>query len=227
VLLNRRDPKLWYVDRPLTVGAYRESRRTAGAQLYLGWLVTGDDDYLARLGWNLSSCLTDKWGAFTYWFYDKSEPRVTSNDHLAHKVQSTESALCLMYLGGPGPIEAVWPQFAVTWRDVGQNFCALVRENSSTGLQVHLYDFDQQSRRISALLWELEPGRYQATLGRDVDRDGRIDAVQWCDTFRVPPRHGAQRQPTELRFSLPTRSRALLEVRPARSSSSTERPAKP
>ena len=214
VLVNRKDPKLWYVDRPLTVGAYRESRCTAGAQLYLGWLVTGDDDYLARLGWNLSSCLTDRWGAFTYWFYDKSEPRVTSNDHLAHKIQSSESALCLMYLGGPGPVEAVWPQFAVTWRDVGQDFCALVRENGPRRLRVDLYDFGQQPQGVTACLWGLEPGAYQAVLRADSGRQGQPRAIHWQSTLQIAPQ-GERRRPFVLRLPLPPRTLATLEVYPA------------
>jgi len=211
VLLNRRDPKLWYVDRPLDVGAYRESRRTVGAQLYLGWLVTGDEDYLARLGWNLSSTLTDKWGAFSYWFYDKAEPRVTSNDHLAHKLQSSATALSLMYLGGPGPIEAVWPQLAVSWQGVGNNFCALVREHGPQRLTVHLYNFDPEPRRITALLWELAPGRYEATIGPDADGDAEPNSITWRAAINAP-QPGQRRQPIALELELPGRTLIVLRV---------------
>lgn len=207
VYLDRRSDGLWYVDRPLTVGAYLESRCAVGSQLYLGWLVTGDDDFLARLGWNLSSCLNDKWGAFTYWFYDKLERRVTSNDHLAHKIQNAESALSLMYLGGPGTIEANWPQFAVTWQDTGENFCALVQQNDSRGLVTHLYCFDDQPRSVTANLWELEPGSYKATAA---DESG--EKVWQQIDLDVPPR-GETRTPTRLEFSLPPQKLTVLTIR--------------
>ena len=212
VFVDRRSDGLWYVDRPLTVGAYLESRCSVGAQLYLGWLASGEEDHLAKLGWNLSSCLNDKWGAFTYWFYDKSEPRVTSNDHLAHKIQTSESALCLMYLGGPAPVESVWPQLAVTWSDTGENFCALVRRNSPRELLAHLYSFDETDRTITANLWELAPGSCQAAVGPDADQDGQIDRDSRRTDFVVP---GPSKlwKPAPLRFTLPARTLTLLEIR--------------
>lgn len=211
VYLDRRSDGLWYVDRPLTAGAYLESRCAVGSQLYLGWLVTGDDDYLARLGWNLSSCLNDKWGAFTYWFYDKLEHRVTSNDHLAHKIQNAESALSLMYLGGPGTIEANWPQFAVTWQDTGENFCALVRQNDSRNLLVHLYCFDEEPRSVSANLWEFEPGTYDADVSVAIDADASQTSRSQLLRLEIPQRANP-RVPAKLEFSLPARKLTVLTI---------------
>ncbi|MFV2069263.1 MAG: hypothetical protein ACC645_20040, partial [Pirellulales bacterium] len=213
VLLNRNSETLWYKDRPLTVGAYRESRCSVGSQLYLGWQLTDDEDYLSKLGWNLSSCLNDKWGAFTYWFYDKSEARVTSNDHLAHKIQNSESALCLMYLGGPAPVEAVWPRFAVTWKETGENFCALVRQSDSRGLKVHLYSFDASPKTITANLWELAPGTYEAATGPDTGPNGRRDSATRRTTFEVA-RRGNQRKPTPVQLVLPARTLTVLAIQP-------------
>ncbi len=212
VYLDRKSEGLWYVDRPLTVGAYLESRCAVGSQLYLGWLVTRDDDYLARLGWNLSSCLNDKWGAFTYWFYDKLERRVTSNDHPAHKIQNSESALSLMYLGGPGTIEANWPQFAVTWQNTGENFCALVRQNDAHGLLVHLYSFDEEPRLVSANLWELDPGTYEADVAVATDAAASQTARSQLLHLEIPQRPNP-RVPAKLEFSLPARKLTVLTIR--------------
>ena len=211
VLLDRRSEGLWHVDRPLPVGAYLESRTAVGAQLYLGWEVTGEEDYLAKLGWNLSSCLNDKWGAFTHWFYDRSEWRVTSNDHLAHKLQSSESALALMYLGGPATIEAVWPRFDVTWKQTGENFCALVREGGSGGFRAQLYCFDEMPRAVTGDFWELAPGTYEVATGPDADRDGRPDVVDWNGTLEVQARR-SPRRPVSLTFTLPARRLMAVEI---------------
>ena len=212
VFVNRQSEGLWHVDRPLTVGAYRESRCGVGAQLYLGWLVTQDERFLTKLGANLSSCLTDKWGAFTYWFYDKSERRVTSNDHPAHKLQNSESALCLMFLGGPGPVEAVWPRLAVSWSGVGENFCALVRQNSPDSLSASLYCFDRSPRTITAHLWELMPGTYEAVWGPEGSGSERSKADTPPHVFQVEARKGL-RHATLLRFELPAQTLTALEIR--------------
>lgn len=213
VLLGRKRPGLWYVNRPLTVGAYLESRCAVGAQLYLGWLVTGDDDYLARIGWNLSSCLNDRWGAFSYWFYDQSERRVTSNDHLAHKIQTSEAALCLMYTGGAAPIEAVWPKLAVSWKNGGEEFCALVRRHNSRLLDVDLYLFAREPRTITALLWELDPGNYEVVITHGEDSDGKHSGSR--QTLDITVERGGQvPRPTPCSFRLPPRKQVRLQVRP-------------
>ncbi len=212
VMLGRKRKGLWYVNRPLTVGAYRESRCAVGAQLYMGWRFTGDEDYLAKLGWNLSSCLNDRWGAFTYWFYDQSERRVTSNDHLAHKIQTSQAALCLMYTGGAAPIEAVWPKLAVSWKDVGTNFCALVRNHDSSSLNVDLFTFDKQPRRITARFWELAPGNYEIVLGPDADRNQEIDQTRQTIPFTVS-KQTEPVAPVSVTFELPAQELTLLQVR--------------
>jgi hypothetical protein len=118
-----------------------------------------------------------------------------------------------MYLGGPAPVEAVWPQLAVTWKGAGENFCALVRCNSSRNLRVQLYSFDDASREITANLWELAPGAYEATVGPDQDQDGRPDASAWRAGFQAAS-PAKLRTPTPLRFALPARTLTALEVRP-------------
>ncbi len=211
VFIDRNSEGLWHVDRPLRVGAYRESRCAVGCQLLLGWEVSGDESYLAKLGWNLSSCLNDKWGAFTHWFFDKSERRVFANDHLAHKLQQSESALATMYLGGPAPIESIWPRVAVTWQGGGEDFCALVAPPSDTRFAARLYSFDEQPRQLTARLWELEPGAYEVTVGPDADGDGQPDTIAWRGSLEAPDRVGLRR-PADLKFTLPPRTLTAVVV---------------
>ena len=109
--------------------------------------------------------------------------------------------------GAESAVEAVWPQFAVSWRDVSESFCALVRENGPKKLRVHLYDFEEEPRQITADLWELAPGTYEAQLR---DESG---ASAWQQDFTVPPR-ATPRSPTQLQFPLPARQLMVLEITP-------------
>ena len=118
-----------------------------------------------------------------------------------------------MYLGGPAPVEAVWPQFAVTWKGVGANFCALVRRNESQSLLVEMYNFDEQPRPVAANLWELAPGNYEAALGTQLTQDRHVDEPTWSRSLDIAARK-EHRRPTPLQFTLPPRELTILEIRP-------------
>jgi len=153
-------PGLW-VRKPLEVGAFRMARRACGAQFYVGWLATGDKDLLVDGCYNLSCDLTDLWEPLTSWFYDPTERRVTSNDHLAHSIQTAATMLMLMYTGGYGPIEAKYPTMAVSWEDTTPEFAALVLETDP--------------RHVKLLACNLEP--------EDPDADDQMDAI--AESFHV------------------------------------------
>ena len=89
-----------------------------------------------------------------------------------------------------------------------------MRENSPHGLLVHLYCFDEADRSLSANLWELAPGNYEALLGPDSDQDGKLDRELWRTGFEVAASSGL-RKPVPLPFKLPARTLAVLEIRAA------------
>ncbi len=177
--VDRTSPGLW-IKEPLTVGAYRMARRTCGAQLYVGWLTTGDKGLLVEACRNLSYNLTDLWGPLTWWFYDKTERRVTSNDHLAHSIQPGAEMLMLMYTGGAGTIEAKYPYTPVTWEGTSANFAALVLESGPRSIRLLVCNLEPEERRVNMVLRELLPGSYQLSHGADRDDDDHPD--------RPPPR---------------------------------------
>ncbi|MBI5397573.1 MAG: hypothetical protein HZA91_19930 [Verrucomicrobia bacterium] len=157
---DRALPGLW-LKISAEVGAFQMPRTaSAGPQLYLGWLVARDDALLVKACDNLSHDLADQWGPLTWWFYDKTQKAVTSNDHSAHSIQSAATALADMMLGGPGPIESCWPQMAVSYEHPPQDFAALVLEHDARHLKLAAFNFDSQPREVGLRLWELEPGRY-------------------------------------------------------------------
>jgi len=176
VLVDTATPELW-VRKPLEVGAYRMARRAIGSQFYVGWLATGDKDLLVDGCYNLSCNLTDLWEPLTSWFYDPTERRVTSNDHLAHSIQTAATMLTLMYTGGYGPIEAKYPYMAVSWEGTSPDFAALVLETDRDHVKLLAVNLGDADREVTMRLWELAPGSYRVSYGPDADGDDEMDEV--------------------------------------------------
>jgi hypothetical protein len=175
-LVDTSRPDLW-VRKPLEVGAFRMGRRAIGSQFYVGWLATGDKDLLVDGCYNLSCDLTDLWGPLTSWFYDPTERRVTSNDHLAHSIQTAATMLMLMYTGGCGPIEAKYPYMPVSWEGTTCDFAALVLEADPKHVKLLACSLGPKDRDVTMRLWELAPGTYRITRGPDADGDDRMDEI--------------------------------------------------
>ena len=94
-MVDSSSDDLW-VKEPLPVGAYLLARRAIGSQFYIGWAASGDKSLLESGCRNLGNNISDMWGPLTWWFYDKTESRVTSNDHSAHSIQTAASMLMMM-----------------------------------------------------------------------------------------------------------------------------------
>jgi len=175
-LVDTASPGLW-IKKPLSVGAFRVGRRAIGSQFYIGWLASGDKDLLETGCCNLSRDLSDTWGPLTWWFYDKSERRVTSNDHLAHSIQTAATMLMLMYTGGTGPIEAKYPYMPVSWEGTTPRFAALVLESGNEHVKLLACNLESVERRVTMRLYELQPGKYRMTLGPDANGDDEMDEI--------------------------------------------------
>jgi hypothetical protein len=180
-------------------------RRAIGTQFYIGWLATGDKDLLVNGCYNLSCDLTDLWGPLTSWFYDPTERRVTSNDHLAHSIQTAATMLMLMYTGGYGPIEAKYPYMPVRWEGTTRNFAALVLETDRRHVKVLACNLEPEDRKVTMRLYELAPGTYRFSRGPDLDSDDNMDKVVESKTIDV-------KQHTGITLTLPSRKVQVLRV---------------
>ncbi len=174
--IDSQSENLW-VRKPLERGAFRMARRAIGSQFYIGWLASGDKSLLETGCRNLSCDLTDLWGPLTWWFYDKTETRVTSNDHSAHSIQTAATMLMLMYTGGCGPIEAKYPYMPVRWEGTTPNFAALVLQADRNHVKLLACNLEEEDRQVTMRLGELAPGEYRVTAGPDVDGDDRPDRI--------------------------------------------------
>ena len=202
--LDRAADDIW-IREPIDVGAFRLPRLAIGPQFYVGWLASQDKGLLTAGCRNLSCDLSDQWGPLTSWFYDKSESRVTSNDHLAHSIQTAATMLMLMYTGGSGPIEARYPHLAVSWGRTTPDFAALVLEQSATHLKVLACNLEPAPRQVTMRVYELQPGTYTLRTGADADGDDRIDGTP---NERVVP----IRRHSPLTLDLPSRVMEVIEL---------------
>jgi len=205
---DRTKPELW-IKEPLEVGAFRLARRACGAQFYIGWLASGDKSLLVNGCYNLSYDLTDLWGPLTSWFYDRSERRVTSNDHSAHSIQTAATMLLLMYTGGYGPIEAKYPYLPVSWEGTTPNFAALVLETDREHVKLLACNLEPEVRHVTMRLYELDPGEYRVTRGPDRDGDDQADRVEGSQTVDVKPHVGVA-------LTLPARQMQVVCVQKSR-----------
>ncbi len=214
--LDRAADDIW-IRIPIDVGAFQLPRLAIGPQFYVGWLASGDKDLLAAGCRNLSCDLSDQWGPLTSWFYDKSETRVTSNDHLAHSIQPAASMLMLMYTGGPGPIEAKYPHLAVSWERTATDFAALVLEQGLDRLKVLACNTVPDPREVTMRVYDLDPGLYSLRIGPDADGDDQMDAPAVGKTVRLKRHSG-------LRLTLPSRQLQVIELSAAGSDAMTNPP---
>ncbi len=183
-MVDSAKKELW-VKEPLPVGAYLMGRRAIGSQFYIGWLASGDKDLLECGCRNLGNNLSDMWGPLTWWFYDKTESRVTSNDHSAHSIQTAASMLMMMYTGGCGPIEAKYPYTPVRWEGTTVNFAALVLKSDRSHVKLLAANLEPEERQVTMRLGELAPGEYLVTRGPDADGDDVADSIAESKTVTI------------------------------------------
>ena len=196
--------ELW-IKKPLPVGAYLLGRRAIGSQFYIGWLAGGDKKLLEYGCRNLGNNISDMWGPLTWWFYDKTESRVTSNDHSAHSIQTAASMLMFMYTGGCGPIEAKYPYTPVRWEGTTVNFAALVLEADRSHVKLLAMNLEPKDRQVTMRLGELTPGEYLVTRGPDADGDDAADSIAESKNVNI-----ARHAPVEL--TLPSRAMQVVRI---------------
>jgi hypothetical protein len=142
-------------------------------------------------------------------------PMVTSEVRGTDRVALRPMSLLGPLTGSPVSVTEP-PSFAVTWRDVGPDFTALVRSSHARGLSVWLYSSAEKRIQPTARFWRLEPGDYELRIGFDADADGTVEAgygQQVAFTYA--------RRLDGARFYLPPRRLCLVEVTQLR-----ERPAR-
>ena len=197
--------RMWYVTRQ----AAEKWRVLSGDTRYDAHLATHGSPYMQ---WLLSKNRQDK-----RILVAGCEKSIASTKHnfelLTNEVIYTDRVavrgaheLLSMYTGGVGNA-TYYPTFAVTWKNTGKDFAALVAEASDTTLKVLAYNFAAQDRTARATLWRLLPGYYELTQGHDDDQDDKMDRADMTRTVRVSGRS------SEVALTLPARTLQVIELR--------------
>ena len=100
------------------------------------------------------------------------------------------------------------PTFAVTWRDVGSDFTALVRQFDDASVSTWAYCFGEKPTHPQIRFWRLQPGRYELRVSLDADMDGKPDSRP-LQTVKF----AYQRRLDNAIFNLPPKKVCLVEVR--------------
>ena len=99
------------------------------------------------------------------------------------------------------------PAFWVTWRNVGPDFTALVRDFGRAGGSAWAYSFADKPTRPEIRFWRLAPGKYVLQVAVDADGDGKADGpIRQSIPFEY------RRRLDSVRFDLPPRTLCLLEI---------------
>jgi hypothetical protein len=161
---------------------------------YTRFLISGDPhDVTASLSADLAALRADL-------------PLLTAEAPAPDRVALAANSLLGPLTGSPALLTDP-PSWAVTWRDAGEGFTALVRDCHSRGLTAWVYSFADNEIHPCARFWRLEPGVYHLRLGPDRNADGVMDASpSESVSFRVVQRTDGAR------FALPPGGLHLLEV---------------
>jgi hypothetical protein len=130
----------------------------------LGWMITGEMDYLE------ATCL-NAWRN-----NERAFPIYTEVD--AHKDRVYPWAryvLPWMYCSGnalDGRGSAPWPTVAVSW-DAGYDFAALVREREPDRLLITAWNFSD-ARQVGMRPWNLQPGTWRIEVGDAEPREVQV-----------------------------------------------------
>lgn len=117
-------------------------------------------------------------------------------------------ALPYVFLGGnAGATKAGYPHLAVSYEGGGTDFSALVLANDATHVKLLIYNFADQERSVKVRFWELDPGTYEVTMGRDLNQDDVMDQ----ETFRASPNPVLYRH-QGVDFPLPAKQLQVINV---------------
>ena len=89
------------------------------------------------------------------------------------------------YLGGQTKRNEVYPEHAVTWEGLGDDYAAAVVSNRKDHLKVFVYNFRREPMSGLMRVWRLDHGRYEVTLGPDADEDNIMDAAASTRTLEL------------------------------------------
>lgn len=148
----QKDADTRYAKHPSEKLGYSDSRHLKN---WLEWQLSGDESHLVT---GLRELYRDLVGLM---------PMRTVAEQSGDRVSIPKQLISQLYLGGvPGSRNRHFePDFAVSYRGLGDNFAARVLENTPQAVKVELYSFEPREVQAEMGVWNLEAGEYRITVG--------------------------------------------------------------
>lgn len=107
-------------------------------------------------------------------------PSLTVAEQSGDRVAISKQLISRAYLGGVPSARnhSFYPDFAVSYQGLSDDFAALVTENQPDVLQVSFYNFEENPQNGAMKVWNLQPGKYELTAGPDADGDDEMDVIE-------------------------------------------------
>lgn len=134
------------------------------------WFLKGDKDALADWCSSFAEDLESTMAARTV-DLDLRDPCAN------YKTCVNDSVLRLMYTGGLGYQVGAYPFVQVSWKDVDENFVALVTSGDKEHVSVLAYSFADKERMARMLVWNLPPGDYEVLQGPEYADGSPVDRL--------------------------------------------------
>ncbi len=173
--------------RLLTGDARYDALFREGGSSYLRWRLTGDVSYL------VSGCESSINSMRI------NRPFLTSEVYFTDRVFVRGAEHLLAMYTGDVTRAGDFPSFAVTWKNTGADFAALVTEGTDEALSVLVYNFEAGERTVGMRLWHLRDGVYSV-----VGKMGQVDVFR-RDGVRV-------RRGTEVEVNLSSRQLTRISI---------------
>ena len=182
------DPGRFSSYRLLTGDARYDALFREGGSSYLRWRLTSDVSYL------ISGC-ENSINSMRI-----NRPFLTSEVYFTDRVFVRGAEHLLAMYTGDVTRAGDFPSFAVTWKNTGADFAALVTESSDKALSVLVYNFEAEEKVVGMRLWRLQDGVY-SVVGKPMGQ---------ADVFR---RDGVRvRRGTEVAVDLPPRQLMRISI---------------
>lgn len=142
---------------------------------YMRFLLTGDKRILAQECERVAASIRNNFELLT------SEVLFTD------RVAVTQQPMWAMMTGGVG-LPYFYPCYAVTWRNTGMKFAAIVAHSEPNSVKVLAVNLEPKPRMVKMQLWRLTAGIYEVRVGIDGNDDDVMDAITHRERFALTER---------------------------------------
>jgi hypothetical protein len=92
---------------------------------------------------------------------------------------------------GSSLFEGFYPFHSVTWKELGEDFAAIVIESTKKNLSLWVYNTGDSTKKGTLSFWRMTPGKYEIRQGPDEDYNSLPDKIEKQDIIEIFSRSAA------------------------------------